>query len=99
MRVGWYEDESLRGRQEREIVLGHSMTSAEHALAREACVLARTFERAGLAFDPVTFIATRIVEGSDDERIDPVECLELLVEFGFVERSVALTHEMLRNAA
>jgi hypothetical protein len=91
--------EPLRESQEREIALGHSLTTAEHALAREAFALGRTLEQAGIAFDPLTFIALRIVEGSDNERVDPVECLELLVQFGFVDRSVALANDMLEDAA
>jgi hypothetical protein len=89
----------LRERQEREIALGHSLTSAEHALAQEAFALGLTFERAGLAFDPLTFVALRIVEGSDNEHVDPVECLELLVRFGFLDRSVALANDLLEDAA
>jgi hypothetical protein len=96
-REGPFDD--LRGRQEQEIALGHSLTTAEHALAQEACTIGRTFERAGLAFDPLTFVVMRIVEGSDDERIDPVECIELLVELGFLERSVALANDLLEEAA
>ena len=91
--------EPLRESQEREIALGHSLTTAEHALAREAFALGRTLEQAGIAFDPLTFVALRIVEGSDNERVDPVECLELLVQFGFVDRSVALANDMLEDAA
>jgi hypothetical protein len=91
--------DDLRGEQEQEIALDHSLTSAEHALALEACTIGRTFERAGIAFDPLTFVVMRIVEGSDDERIDPVECIELLVELGFLERSVALANDMLEEAA
>jgi hypothetical protein len=89
----------LRQSQEHEIALGHSLTTAEHALAREACALAQTFEQAGIAFDPLTFVAMRIVEGSDNEKVDPVECLEVLVRFGFLERSVALANDMLEEAA
>ena len=89
----------LRQSQEREIALGHSLTTAEHALAREAYALARTFEQAGISFDPLTFVALRIVEGSDNEHVDPVECLEVLVKFGFLERSVALANDLLEEAA
>jgi hypothetical protein len=89
----------LRECQETEIALGHSLTAAEHALAREALALGRTLERAGLAFDPLTFIALRIVEGSSDEYVDPVACLDLLVEFGFLERTVALAVDLLEDAA
>jgi hypothetical protein len=91
--------DELRDRQEQEISLGHSLASAEHALAQEACSLGRTFHQAGIAFDPLTFVVMRIVEGSDDERIDPVECIALLVELGFLDRSVALANDMLEEAA
>ena len=66
----------LRECQEAEIALGHALTAAEHALAREAVTLGRTFERAGIAFDPLTFITLRIVEGSSNEYVDPVACLD-----------------------
>ena len=89
----------LRKRQEREIALGHSLTTAEHALAREAFALGRTLESAGLAFDPLTFVALRIVEGSADEQVDALACLTKLVEFGFLERSVALAVDLLEDAA
>ena len=88
----------LRRRQEREIALGHSLTSAEHELAREAFILGRTLERAGIDFDPLTFVALRIIEGSRDERVDPVDCLNVLVAFGFLERSVALAIDLLEDA-
>ena len=89
----------LRQRQEREIALGHSLTTAEHALAREAYALGRTLERAGIAFDPLTFVALRIIEGSTDEHVDPLVCLITLVKFGFLERSVALAVDLLEDAA
>ena len=91
--------DELRDRQEQEIALGHSLASAEHALAEEACSLGLMFHQAGIAFDPLTFVVMRIVEGSDDERIDPVACIELLVELGFLERSVALANDMLEDVA
>ena len=90
---------ALRECQESEIALGHSLTAAEHALAREALTLGRTFERAGIAFDPLTFITLRIVEGSSTEYVDPVACLDVLVEFGFLERTVALAVDLLEEAA
>jgi hypothetical protein len=92
-------DRALRVRQEREIALGHSLTNAEYELAREAFVLGRTLERAGIPFDPLTFVALRIVEGSRDEDVDPVDCLTVLVAFGFLERSVALAADLLDEAA
>jgi hypothetical protein len=103
MSTGSRDDETaapgLRDDQERDIALGHSLTSAEHALAREACALGRTLERAGIAFDPLTFVAMRVVEGSDHGHVDPSECLELLVELGFLERTVALAIDLLEDAA
>jgi hypothetical protein len=92
-------DHSLRLRQEREIALGYSLTTAEHELAREAFVLGRTFEEAGIDFDPVTFVALRIVEGSDAEHVDAVDCLSALVALGFLERSVAMAVDLLDEAA
>ena len=92
-------DHALRDRQEREIALQHSLTTAEHELAREAFALGRTLERAGLDFDPLTFVALRIIEGSRDEHVDPVDCLNVLVAFGFLERSVALAVDLLDEAA
>ncbi len=92
-------DMPLRERQEREIALGHSLTSAEHELAREAVVLARTLGRAGLTFDPLTFISLRIIEGCRDEHVDPVDCLNVLAGFGFLERSVELAVGLLGEAA
>jgi hypothetical protein len=93
------DDRSLRERQEREIALGHSLTHAEHELAREAFALGRTLERAGIAFDPMTFVALRIIEGSRDEHVDPLDCLHVLVAFGFLERSVARAVDLLDEAA
>ena len=90
---------ALRESQEQEISLDFSLATAEHALAREAYTLARVFAAAGLDFDPVTFVALRVVEASDEDHVDPVECLELLVRFGFLERSVALAEGWLEDAA
>ena len=92
-------DDALRVRQEREIALGHSLTNAEYELAREAFVVGRTLQRAGIAFDPLTFVALRIVEGSRDEHVDAHDCLSVLMTFGFLERSVALAVDLLEDAA
>lgn len=92
-------DQTLRERQEREIALGYSLTRAEHELALEAVALGRTLEQAGIDFDPLTFVALRIIEGSRDEHVDPVDCLNVLVAFGFLERSVALAVDLLEDAA
>ena len=66
---------------------------------RSVRLLKVTLERAGLDFDPLTFVALRIIEGSRDEHVDPVDCLNVLVEFGFLERSVALAVDLLDEAA
>jgi len=92
-------DPALRVRQEREIALGHSLTKAEYELAREAVAVGRTLSSAGIAFDPLTFIALRIVEGSRDEHVNPIDCLNVLMAFGFLERSVALAVDLLEDAA
>ena len=92
-------DDALRGRQEREIALGHSLTNAEYELAREAVAVGRTLKRAGIAFDPLTFVALRIVEGSRDEHVNAIDCLNVLTAFGFLERSVALAVDLLEDAA
>jgi hypothetical protein len=92
-------DEPLRSRQEREIEFGHTLSEAEHDLAWEAFHFGRTLELAGIAFDPLTYIALRIVEGSIDEQTNPVDCLNVLGAFGFLERSVAIAVELLDEAA
>jgi hypothetical protein len=90
---------ALRARQERLVALSHSLTAAEHALAREACVVGRTFEEAGLAFDPMTFVVMRILEGSIAEQADPVDCLRVLGALGLLDRSAAMAVELLDKAA
>lgn len=90
---------ALRARQERMVALAHSLTSAEHALAREACVVGRTFEQAGLDFDPMTFVVMRLLEGSIAEHVDPVDCLRVLAALGLLERSIALAVDLLDEAA
>lgn len=91
--------ETLREAQEREVALSHSLTEAEHALAREAWLVGRTFERAGFAFDTVTFVVTRILEGSIAEDTDPVDALHVLAALGLLDRSIAMADELLDEAA
>jgi hypothetical protein len=90
---------ALRARQERLVALSHSLTAAEHALAREAVVVGRTFEQAGLEFDAMTFVVMRILEGSIAEEADPVDCLRVLGSLGLLERSAAMAVELLDEAA
>lgn len=91
--------DTLRARQERLVALSHSLTVAEHALAREAVVIGRTFEQAGLAFDPMTFVVLRILEGTIAENADPVDCLRVLAALGLLDRSAAMAEELLDDAA
>ena len=53
----------------------------------------------GLDFDPLTFVALRIVEGSREEQVDPVACLNVLMAFGVIDRSVAQATDLLEDAA
>jgi hypothetical protein len=89
----------LRDWQEREVAVSHTLVEAEHALAFEAFVIGRVFTRSGLVFDPLTFIALRIIEASLDGPADPVDALNALADFGTVERAVALAAGMLANGA
>jgi hypothetical protein len=88
-----------RQRQEREIALDHALVSTEYALAQEAAVVGLALERAGIVFDPATFIALRILEGGRDERLDPSCCLDEMIQQGVLDRCVALTFELLEQAA
>jgi hypothetical protein len=92
-------EHALREQQEREIRLGHSLVQAEHELAREAQRVGRILAEAGIPFDALTFVALRIVEGSLEEQVDPLHCLHLLAEHGFLARSVDLASELLEDAA
>jgi hypothetical protein len=89
----------LRERQERAVAFAHSLTRAEFDVAHEAFELGRTLRSAGIAFDPLTFVALRVVEGSCEKDVDPVECLKQLAALGFLERSVALAAELFEEAA
>jgi hypothetical protein len=90
---------ALRERQERAVALAHSLARAEHELAHEASALGCTLRRAGIEFDPLTFVALRVVEGSLEHNVDPVDCLTELAALGFLERSVALAVELFEDAA
>jgi len=86
-----------RREQEREIAISHALTSAEFALARDAAIVGLMLARAGIDFDPRTFIALRIMEGSVDGSVDPVECLELMQARGVLERTVAMAADLLTD--
>jgi hypothetical protein len=92
------DGDCVRARQEQELSLRHSMAEMEHALAREAIAVGRALSGAGLPFDPLTFIATRLLEGIVSVRAEPHDALAWLVGDGTLDRSVALAVEGLASA-
>ena len=92
--------EELRARQERDLGAEYALASMEYALAREAFHVGATLRRAGIDFDPLTFVALRVLEVSVAELEDPLNALAELVEIGSLERSVELATDLLdRDAA
>jgi hypothetical protein len=87
---------SLRALQERSIRARQRVDEMEFALAREAASVAAVLALRGLAFDPLTFVAVRILDAGLDVA-DPIQALDWLLEDGAVERSVALAAERLRG--
>jgi hypothetical protein len=85
-----FELAGLRAEQERDIRTRHSIVELEVALATDAVHVGRALAEAGLAFDPLTFIASRILEVAVTEDADPRGLLAWLVEDGSIERSVEL---------
>jgi hypothetical protein len=85
-----FELAELRMSQERDIRTRHSIVELEIALATDAVHVGRALAEAGLAFDPLTFIASRILEVALSEDADPHGLLAWLVEDGSIERSVEL---------
>ena len=99
MEMADFDHDELRRWQEQDVAVSHSLTGAEYALGFEAYVIGRVFARAGIDFDPHTFIALRIIEASLDGPADPVDALEKLTHVGTVDRAVVLANDMLGNAA
>jgi hypothetical protein len=91
--------DDVRRSQEREVATSHMLTGAEYALGFEAYVIGRVFARAGIGFDPLTFISLRIIEASLDSPTDPVDALTTLTDFGTVDRAVVLATGMLADGA
>ena len=89
--------DELRLEQEREIATQHALTGAEYALGFEAYVIGRVFARAGIGFDPHTFISLRIIEASLDGPADPVDALATLTDCGTIDRAVVLATGMLAD--
>lgn len=85
---------SERDLQERQIAFGHLLTEVEHALASEASAVSVMFAGAGLDFDPLTFIALRIVSESYHAEVDTIDVLAALHERGVFERAVEIVDGM-----
>lgn len=91
---------AARARQEREVATMHALTSMEYALAREAFHVGSALRRAGIVFDPATFVALRVLEASLAELADPSCALDVLVGNGSLGRSIELAADLLaRDAA
>ena len=73
----------------------HRLTTAEYALAHEGARIGRALAEAGLAFDPRTFVALRVLESTIEEDLDPVHALSSTVLHDLIERSAALTSGLL----
>jgi hypothetical protein len=86
-----------RAHQERDIALRHSVVAAEHALAVEAIQVGRAFRQLGLGFDPLTFVALRVMEQGCASGCDPAKALSWFVDDGAIERSVAIAVEQLED--
>jgi hypothetical protein len=90
--------DGLRARQERELAMRLSVVAMEHALAREAVHVGRAMSEAGVPFDPMTFVALRVLEAVVAERLDPVEMLDWMASDGSLERTVELARAGLADA-
>jgi hypothetical protein len=93
--TGCEPPEELRARQERELTAGFALASMEYALAREAFHVGAMLRQAGIDFDPLTFVALRVLEVSVAELDDPLGALAELTENGSIGRSVELATDLL----
>jgi hypothetical protein len=89
----------LRARQENELAVSYALATMEFALANEAYHVGATLRDAGLAFDPLTFVALRILEAGAAELVDPADLLEALADNGTLDRSVELATDWLEDEA
>jgi len=85
---------SERDLQEREIAFGHLLAELEHGLANEATAVSQVFAEVGIDFDPLTFVALRIVSESYDAELDSIGVLAALHDRGVFERAVELANDM-----
>ncbi len=96
----WFPLAEIRARQEGELATSHALASMEYALAHEAFQVGLALRQSGIAFDPLTFIALRILEAGAEELIDLCGLLSVLSENGSLERSVEIATDLLdRDAA
>ena len=96
----WFPLAEIRARQEGELATSHALASMEYALAHEAFQVGVALRQSGIAFDPLTFIALRILEAGAEELIDLCGLLSVLLENGSLERSVEIAMDLLdRDAA
>ncbi len=91
--------DELRARQESELAMSHALSSMEFALAQEAYHVGATLREAGIGFDPLTFVALRILEASAEEMPDPSRLLSALADNGSLDRSVELATDLLAEEA
>ena len=94
----WFVAGAVRELQEHEIAFKHQLSEVEHALATEAAAVSRVFEEAGVEFDPLTFVALRVMTECLDTEIDPVDVLMELHRRGVLEQSAAIASELRREA-
>ena len=88
-----------RAQQERDLAVSYALATMEFALAHEAFHVGTTMRDVGIGFDPLTFVALRILEAGADESVDPSELLSTLSDSGTLERSVELATEWLEDEA
>jgi hypothetical protein len=90
----WVEEHD----RERENDISESLIDAQHALVWEGVHVGRTLAAAGLAFDPATFAAMRVLETSVEEDIDSMQTLMSVEIRDLIERSADLTTSILADA-
>ena len=87
----WVEEHD----REREDDIADSLIDAEHALVWEGVHVGRALAAAGLAFDPATFAAMRILETSVEESLDSSHALRSTELRDLIARSAELTTSIL----
>ncbi len=91
--------DEVRARQERDLAVAYALATMEFALAHEAFAVGSTMRDVGLCFDPLTFVALRILEAGAAECVDPSDLLATLADNGTLERSVELAADWLEDEA